>query len=246
MKRSKIFKVLISSLFFILSFNAFAKDALSEDDLYEYNNIVAKLSNVSEPFIENDFIIFTAKPGPRHIGIAFDFENYKKIHTYQIRNTTDIEGKVKKSILFYILKKPENVDSISYRLIIDGLWTTDPTNSKKILDPTSGIRFSLINTDSAKKEYTCNTNKDGVKFIYKGESGQKIRLAGSFSNWDSWIYELKETKPGFYEITIPLPDGTYYYNYYIGMNPITDKSNPNKAYTQDGKAISVITVSSES
>ena len=91
-------------------------------------------------------------------------------------------------------------------------------------------------------EVTYKKSDSGVKFIYNGASGEKVRLAGTFTNWDSWIYELKETKPGFYELTLPLPRGKYYYNYYLGMTAIVDKTNPNRVYTQDGRAASVIEV----
>ena len=39
--------------------------------------------------------------------------------------------------------------------------------------------------------------------------------------------------------------GTYYYNYYLGMNSIIDKTNPKKAYTSDGRTTSVIEVPSK-
>ena len=54
--------------------------------------------------------------------------------------------------------------------------------------------------------------------------------------------ELEETKPGFYELSIPLPTGIYYYNYYLGMNSFVDKTNPNRAYTPEGRTASVIKV----
>ena len=121
----------------------------------------------------------------------------------------------------------------------------DPNNPNKIYDPTSGVSVSTVNVGMLKPEITNATETDGVKFIYQGESGQQVRLGGTFTNWDSWIYELKETKPGFYELVLPLPEGTYYYNYYLGMNSIIDKTNPKKAYTSDGRTTSVIEVPSK-
>ena len=59
----------------LISFFAYAEDAsvLPEKDLYEYNNIVAKLETPQEPVITENYIVFTEKSGPRFIGIAFDF-----------------------------------------------------------------------------------------------------------------------------------------------------------------------------
>ena len=90
--------------------------------------------------------------------------------------------------------------------------------------------------------YTESPKNDYAHFIYKGESGQKVNLAGTFTNWDPWIYELKETSPGLYELELPLPAGKYYYNYYIGLTPVLDNTNPKKIYTKDGRSASVLTV----
>ena len=85
-------------------------------------------------------------------------------------------------------------------------------------------------------------NNNTVHFVYKGETGQKINLAGNFCNWDPWIYELQETSPGLYELQLPLPKGKYLYSYYIGLTPVLDNTNSNKMYTKDGRIANVIEV----
>lgn len=218
------------------------KSTLPEKDLYEYNNIVAKLEKPQEPVITENYIVFTEKTGPRFIGIAFDFENYQEIHPFMLHKNRDSEGTVTNSVMFYILERPAFLKEISYRLVVDGLWTFDPNNSNCHYDNESGITVSKINIGETKPEITNATKENGTKFIYNGVPGQTVRLSGTFTNWDSWIYELKETKPGFYELNLPLPTGKYYYNYYLGMNAIIDKTNPKRAYTADGRATSVIEV----
>ena len=102
--------------------------------------------------------------------------------------------------------------------------------------------FSKLENLGQIKIVTESTSSDTVKFIYKGESGLKLNLAGTFTNWDPWIYKLKETKPGFYELDLPLPRGKYYYNYYVGLTPVLDNTNPEVVYTNDGRSMSVISV----
>lgn len=239
-------RLIFLCLFLTLTLNTITSNEVAEKDLYEYNNLVAKINKVTSPVVTENYVIFTADASSRFVGIAFDFENYQNIHPFQIRKTKDVDGNTRNSVLFYLLERPAKLKNISYRLIIDGLWTSDPNNENKIYDPTSGISISTVHLGLRKPEITNATEYDGVKFIYQGESGQQIRLGGTFTNWDSWIYELKETKPGFYELIIPLPEGTYYYNYYLGMNSIVDKTNPKKAYTSDGRISSVIEVPSKS
>lgn len=214
----------------------------SEKDLYEYNNIVAKLEKTSEPFVTEDYVVFTQKTGPRFLGIAFDFENYQTIHPFMKHTNYDYDGNTTTSVMFYILERPKNLKEISYRLIIDGLWTSDPNNSNLYYENNFGLSISKVDLGEPKPKVTNSEDQNGTKFIYNGEPGQTVRIAGTFTNWDSWIYELKETEPGYYELNIPLPSGKYYYNYYLGMNRIVDKTNPNRAYTSDGITSSVIVV----
>ncbi|MDR1747759.1 MAG: glycogen-binding domain-containing protein, partial [Spirochaetaceae bacterium] len=68
------------------------------------------------------------------------------------------------------------------------------------------------------------------------------RLAGSFNNWDSFMYEMTETSAGIYQIDIPLPPGTYFYAFFSGTAQIADIKNPDRRYTADGRIASVITV----
>ena len=102
--------------------------------------------------------------------------------------------------------------------------------------------FSKLENLGKIKIVTEATSNDRVKFIYKGESGLKLNLAGTFTNWDPWIYQLEEIQPGLYELELPLTTGTYYYNYYLGLTPILDNTNPEKIYTADGRSASVIRV----
>jgi hypothetical protein len=81
-----------------------------------------------------------------------------------------------------------------------------------------------------------------VKFVYRGKSGQKIRLGGNFTNWDSWIYHLTETSPGLYQVELPLPPGKYEYAFYTGITSFPDDGNPQKCYTPDGKIASLLIV----
>jgi hypothetical protein len=53
---------------------------------------------------------------------------------------------------------------------------------------------------------------------------------------------MKETSPGFYELSLPLPTGIYYYAYFIGTKQIPDYTNPRRAFTEDGRNASVLEV----
>ncbi|MCR5725519.1 MAG: isoamylase [Treponema sp.] len=218
-----------------------AKDA-DPPDTYEYDTLIASIKGVSAPYISGDFIVFTAKRNSRYVGIAFDFEGYKKIHTFQLHKTISYEGDITDSWFFYVLEKPKKLAKISYRLIIDGLWTTDPTNPNKTYNVNDAIELSYVDLPVLEDYMTEVVPEGFTRFICHAPTGQKVRLAGTFTNWDSWIYEMTEVQQGKYMIDLPLPAGTYYYAYYTGMTAFSDGTNPTKGYSSDGKIVSCITV----
>lgn len=211
-------------------------------DSYIYNNLTARIDKVGSPLVDGDYIIFTADSSSRHVGITFDFENFRTIHSFQKINTTDMDGKVTGSIHFHILEVPKSLKKVSYRLIIDGLWTVDPNNANQVFDAKSGLMLSTVNVFRQEIPATSIPKKNLVRFVHQGQSGQIIRLGGTFTNWDSSIYIMKETAPGLYELEVSLPRGTHYYAYYDGISSFVDSSNPERAYTIDGRTASVITI----
>lgn len=235
-------------MFCVLS--VFAEGQNIRGGINAYDNIVLEIPGVGSPYEVEGAIVFTADASARFCGIAFDFEGYRTIHPFRKRTTHDMDGNATGSLLFYILERPSHVQSLSYRLIIDGLWTTDPNNPDRYYDEDTGtllsrvtFRKTLLPTTTIAEQLRTEQGAGGtVRFIYRGAAGQRIYLAGTFTNWDPWIYELKESSRGFYELSLPLPAGTYYYNFYIGMNAHTDPTNPQRVYTSDGRRASVIVV----
>ncbi len=219
-----------------------AKEKPVEKDTYDYDNIVSSIRGVQAPQIIDDYIVFTAENNARLVGIAFDYENYSVIHPYSLRKTWDYEGEMTGSWYFYILEKPKKIQSISYKLVIDGLWTTDPSNPESFYDWENGIELSRIKLPAEEKVITETLQEGYTKFICNAEPGQKVRLGGSFTNWDSWIYEMTEVAPGKYEISLPLPPGIYYYAYFTGLKRFIDDTNPLKTYSADGKMASQIII----
>ena len=209
---------------------------------YDLDLLLHEINSAGAPVVTEDYIIFTVEPKYRFAGIAFDFENYQTIHPFQVLTQTDDDEKKTRWHMFYCYEREHKRTSIKYRLVLDGLWTADPLNPNKEYDEDVNLYFSWVDVSDGVKIYTNSTNQNSVHFIYKGESGQKIHLAGTFTNWDPWIYELKETSPGLYELDLPLATGRYFYSYYIGLTPVLDSTNPEKIYTADGRSANVIVV----
>ncbi|MCM1321550.1 MAG: glycogen-binding domain-containing protein [Bacteroides sp.] len=213
-----------------------------EEALYARSSLVSAIQEPCAPFFSEEYIIFTAESTHRYAGIAFDFENFSIIHTYERLVSYDDQMQPEDSVLFYILKAPENISRISYRIITDGLWSTDPLNPNKFFSREHNLELSLINVPPKETNRTETKARNTVRFVYQAESGKHIRLAGTFTNWDSFIYELEEKQEGIYELELPLPAGTYYYTFFDGITELMDPANGEKAYTADGRIASVLTV----
>jgi hypothetical protein len=222
----------------VLAIGVFAQ---TDDGGYGLRVLISGINNVSAPFIKENYMVFTAEGSPRHVGIAFDFENFRTVHSMQRIEITDVDYKVIGSLLFYILEIPKYIDSVSYKLVIDGMWTIDPLNPNTTYNKVAGI-LSSVQIPLPTVPVTARTASGTTRFVYHGAPGQRIRLTGTFTNWDPYIYMLTETSPGIYELEIPLPRGTYYYKFVRGITEIIDEGNHARVFSSDGQSASVLTV----
>lgn len=233
--------VFLFTFLIIFSF-AYAETYSYEIDSYERNSLITTIKSVSEPYIDRDYIIFTAQKNARYIGISFGFEEFKTVHKFQRKIITDEDGKGIDSILFFIMPIPRDMKELTYRVVIDGQWTTDPQNNNKRYDFSTGMMLSVFEITRPTPLKTDKIPDGLVRFVFEDEPGCKIRIAGSFNNWDPFMYILKEVKPGIYQIDLPLPNGTYYYAFYKGAETFSDKTNPDKVFRNDGSIASIITI----
>ncbi|GHU12268.1 hypothetical protein FACS1894161_0130 [Spirochaetia bacterium] len=205
-------------------------------------------SGPGKPEIVDDRVIFTASSSFRKVGIAFAHEGFGAVHWFQkfmIPNEnagTWVKNKPPKDLyrdsgmLFYIYTIPENLNNeIEYRLVIDGLWTQDPLNAEYRRDNTGTVR-SLVQLPAVKRLDSPNRGPEGtLNFVFYAGSGETVSVAGSFNNWDPFMYELRETSPGRYTLSIPLPAGTYQYIFFYRGERHHDPNNSHRVYSRDGK-----------
>ena len=233
----------VAAVFFFLCILIAAQAAeQTAIDAYTYGELVETIARTDAPIITGKYIIFTAAGSARHVGIAFEHENFQSIHALQRLFRSEEETDSKKSILFYIMQIPEEMRELRYRLVIDGLWSTDPLNPDEIFDYSAGMSLSILKIPYQKEYKTAVENNGRTRFVYQGESGKKIYLAGTFNNWDPFMYDLIEVSPGRYELNLNLPSGTWLYAYFSGGSQLPDNTNKNYVYTADGRVASVITV----
>jgi hypothetical protein len=232
MKRS-ILPALLLLCLASLPLEAFQIDSLS---------LHMKLTGLKEaepPQVLENHIVMSAK-GPYHfVGAAFESEGFAQIHGFE-KNREGV----------FVLALPVPLKSkapLAYRLIVDGTWMADPQNPLRTLGR-SGVELSLLElpylSDEVPGLYSI-LESDGrtARFLFKGEPGMYVTVAGTFNNWDPFLYPMEETSPGTYALELVLPPGRQYYAFVYDGERHYDPFNQEKATSRDGQIASVLMVS---
>jgi len=225
---------------------------------YHFIDHLRSMSAPVKPEIYGDGVLFTASSSYNRVGISFAYEGYAKVYWFKRfmvprdRAEVVIDGKIQKNvnpnrdsgIMFHVQPIPGGLKNMDYRMIIDGLWTVDPMNPLTVTGP-SGIAESRIplaasSGDSSEQSFPADTQVQSgtYRFSCQGPPGETVTVAGSFNSWDPFMYEMQETSPGFYTLTLPLPPGTFQYVFFQRGEQIPDRLNAKSIYTRDGRIVS--------
>ena len=221
---------------------------------HEIIDRLLSLSGPGAPQIIDDMVIFTASSSLRQVGVAFADEGFSKVHRFRQllvrRDPQDIPVDEKNpdlhrdsGIVFYVHQIPEGATKVEYRMIIDGLWVTDPVNPNTHWDSASGLSWSVLSIPQ--REVRPNPLKGppgGLSFSFRGPPGETVSVGGTFNGWDPFMYELKEGPSGNYTLYLPLPPGKYQYVFFHRGQRYLDPYNPNRVYSRDGGAASEIVI----
>jgi hypothetical protein len=222
---------------------------------YQFINHLLNIREPGEPEIFDDGVIFTAPSTHRRVGISFAHEGFARVHWFRqlLKAKDTLTRKEERSkniadqyrdsgILFHVYTVPPEIRELEYRLVIDGLWTTDPLNPYYRIDQQSGIVRSIITLPEIQKIPAASPPPGALTFNYQAPPGETITVAGSFNGWDPFMYELRETSPGVYALTLPLPPGIYHYVFFYRGQRVLDPYNHNRAYTGEGRAATEVVV----
>ncbi len=235
MTKNKLFS--LSIIVFIFAAGVHLSAATDESAIIHMR--VSDLTHGEAPFFLDRKIIFSYEhPGYiRRVGIAFGYEHYRVVYPL-FKNSNNV--------FVYITDIPRGVDSLTYRIIVDGLWMNDP-NNPSLTRSADGFLISHLSIPPYLKKQirspSIESNKT-VTFIYTGKRNENIYLTGNFNNWDPFMLKLTEDKkdPGYYSISLKIPPGRHYYTFIADGKEITDPENPRKATDQNGRRVSLIDV----
>ena len=228
----RIYRTVLAIFLFlalILSTNAASFDL-------ELHHRILNAKNSSKPYISNNSIMmsYSAPPGTQAVSLALERENFSTFYNYE---------KNRHGIFILTMKIPEGQKRIRYRMIVDGLWTTDP-NSNKEYD-NRGILVSTLDIPLDTNTYVPGIRKlpDGrTRFVFFGKPNSNVFLVGDFNKWDPYLTQMAESLvyEGIYTVTLRLPPDSQYYRYVVGGKEILDPENPLNARNRWGEKASII------
>jgi hypothetical protein len=197
---------------------------------------ITEAFKAAPPSVIDDHLVLTYKGNRayRFVGAAFKHEDFKIIHPFYV-NTNGV----------YILTYPleEGTSNLEYRLVVDGLWMTDPQNNNINTD-SSGIRLSSFKIPQKEgPPESPRMTESLITFQYFGALGQKVYLYGDFNNWDPYMYRMtEEPGTGSYSRNLRLSPGTYRYRFIVDGTSLPDPLNDKRILDIFGKTASVFTV----
>lgn len=203
---------------------------------------VGSLEQASAPRMMGDRLLFSYDFGPgRHDGrvhsveVAFSHDNFGSLHAFE-RNENDIY------VLLY--EPPEGIEVIEYRLIVNGIWMTDPSNPDFVTDRW-GVRLSQTTLPRVERRLTETpvVHGDGtVEFVVAAPEGSRVSVVGSFNGWDPFMTPLHESAPGEFTRRVRLGPGEHLYYYIVDGLRLPDPRNSERKWHKTGLAVSVVSL----
>ena len=220
---------------------------------FEVLGYLLGLSEPAPPEIIDNKVVFTASSGLRRVGIAFAHEGFARVHWFRpLMVSQDPLERIRRGragahrdsgIAFHVHEIPDGLAEIEYRLIVNGLWTTDPSNPNTRREGISGSTMSVLTVPPRPQaHHPLRGHPDGALFVFRGPPGETVTVAGSFNNWDPFMYELREGPSGTFSIHIPLPPGRHQYVFFHRGERFPDSYNPVRVFSREGKIASEIVV----
>jgi len=174
---------------------------------------------------------YQANKPVRLVGARFAHEEYRVFHIY-FRNENDV--------FLLLLDVPEEVEELRYRMVVDGLWISDPFNPGSDEDAFGRV-FSLFSLQDrpARTTVSPEIHREGsVTFFFKSLPDRAVSVAGDFNNWDPFWHRMREAGPGEYRLTVRMPPGQHFYYYIVNGQRVLDPINQDTARDYEGFRVS--------
>ncbi|MFP4373687.1 MAG: hypothetical protein ACLFPO_05105 [Spirochaetaceae bacterium] len=231
------------------------------------------LTSAGPPEVVGDHVLLTfggelhGETDARYVAAAFAHENFARLHPFRVIQSTvpnpDNPNETLTTRVFALAYPiPEDLAELEYRIVVDGLWHTDPANPETTRD-NNGVMLSVFELPE-RPPGSIETPRVGdggrVEFVFAPEPGGHLRsidgqlidlpdvrglevyVAGGFNNWDPFMHRLRETEPGVYRLSVPVSRGRHHYYLVVEGRRILDPRNAERTRHADGFQVCSFTV----
>jgi hypothetical protein len=205
----------------------------------ELHMFLAGLDTPAPPRRFDDTLILTYAPryaddltgSIRYVAASFAHENFRSIHVYNYND---------QGVYFLVYPLPEGLDTLRYRLVVDGLWQQDPFNPRVGIDG-QGIPLSEIRVPERRElvvESPVQVGAQTVRFSLQAPEASRVTVAGTFNNWDPFMHPMREVRPGVYSTSIRMRRGRHSYVYIVNGRRMLDPLNFRRSVNLEGNQVS--------
>ena len=220
---------------FILTILTFPILSLQGINLKIHQLIINSDTAIKPVIIQNTLVLsYASTDYIQSLSAAFAHENYSRLHTYE-RNA--------QGVFFLAFPLPENLDKLDYRIVVDGIWTTDPLAQQH--KDHNGIMVSTLFLTSLPSGISPGARKlenRTIQFVFQGQPGSLVSLVGNFNKWDPYLTPMNESliQPGLFTARLEIVDTPIYYRYVVDGLNTPDPANPHQVVNGWGEIVSVI------
>ena len=197
---------------------------------------VRTIRTMQAPRLVGDTLLLTYRSRDlvRFVGVRFRHEQWALLHAYAVNENGVF-------VLDYPL--PVGAGRLAYRIMVDGVWMTDPSNPFVETDE-RGVEVSVFEVESEPWRSVVNPEVKAGKatFVYLGTPGARVSLVGDFNGWDPFIQLMTEERPGRFSATIEVRPGRHYYAFFAAGRKVLDEANSETGVDPDGRRVSSFTV----
>lgn len=222
------------------------------DDIHLYREIRG-LNEAEAPRFVQGHLLFTYRPSERErrsrftrmVGISFAHEQFSRVYAFKRLSLSEYPSE---DLFYYVMPAPKEREELLYRIVVDGLWGTDPENPRS-RPVAGGVSASLVEVprEYRGEESLPAVGDEQVRFalhldenltpflttlrqerLPTGEfAGHTVYVAGSFNNWDPFMHRLRQDprNPRRFVGSVRVPPGRHFYYFVIDGVRVLDPNN---------------------
>lgn len=182
-----------------------------------------------------DGVLFTYRSrNARSVRIAGSFNGWKPVPMERSGS----------GIWYHFLPAASSSRNITYKFMVDGIWTPDPLNEDRVDDRVGSylsVTEPVVKTEGKQVSWR-KSGKNAIEFRIYRPDASLISLVGDFNNWNPENDILARGQDGIWRLRKKLFPGTYRYEFIVDGEWVPDIYNVRSGSDNTGAICSIIEI----